>query len=216
MSRRKWYAVGSVVVVAALALAFGLAGGQEQSAPLAQGGLPPAGGINEGVQVHGHWTLEVREPDGSLVSRQEFENALDPNYGPQTLAEMLTGNLTAGEWEIHLRSSLDTPFRNEGFNSSAFIVEPRPGYIPPYFDNLDVSSNSSGVIILKGSAQAQVAGNITDVQTWSLVCHNNVSPSQCNLSNSWNGYPFTNTTLPQPVQLAADQWVTAEVDISFQ
>jgi len=26
--------------------------------------------------VHGHWTIDVREPDGTLVSHNEFENAL--------------------------------------------------------------------------------------------------------------------------------------------
>ena len=34
------------------------------------------GGRNEGIKVHGHWTIEVRNPDGKVVTHREFENAL--------------------------------------------------------------------------------------------------------------------------------------------
>src|ERR1700747_3718133 len=36
------------------------------------------GGQHEGIKVHGHWTIEVRNPDGSLTRHVEFENSLDP------------------------------------------------------------------------------------------------------------------------------------------
>lgn len=38
------------------------------------------GGQHEGITVHGHWTIEVRNPDASLVRHVEFENSLDPGY----------------------------------------------------------------------------------------------------------------------------------------
>ena len=38
----------------------------------------PAGGMGEGIKVHGRWTIEVRNPDGSLASRHEFQNDLYP------------------------------------------------------------------------------------------------------------------------------------------
>ena len=37
---------------------------------------PPGGGMTEGLQVHGHWRVVVRNPDGSVASRHEFNNAL--------------------------------------------------------------------------------------------------------------------------------------------
>lgn len=37
-------------------------------------------GANEGITVHGHWTIEVRNPDGSLARHVEFENSLDPGF----------------------------------------------------------------------------------------------------------------------------------------
>ena len=223
MSRMRWYVVGAVAVVAALALglAFGLAGGQEQSTPLAQGGAAPGGGINEGVQVHGHWTLEVRDPDGSLVSRHEFENALG-DLGESALARVLTGWETAGHWEIYLKNDplSGSPFRDEvGDPANGFIVDPSCNCsgVPWRFCNLNESFNfSTSVITLTGWAQAQADGNISSVQTVAYTCQSNVSPSQCNCSNWFAGYQFTNTTLPQPVELAANQWVTATVNISFQ
>ncbi len=35
-------------------------------------------GQSEGIKVHGHWIIEVRNPDGKVVERREFENSLDP------------------------------------------------------------------------------------------------------------------------------------------
>ena len=37
-------------------------------------------GAHEGITVHGHWTIEVRNPDGSLARHVEFENSLDPGF----------------------------------------------------------------------------------------------------------------------------------------
>jgi hypothetical protein len=39
-----------------------------------------AKGESEGIKVHGHWTIEVRNPDGKIVSHTEFENALSPGF----------------------------------------------------------------------------------------------------------------------------------------
>jgi len=50
-----------------------------------------AKGQHEGITVHGHWTIEVRNPDGTVVTHREFENALQPGgYGP--LAALIAGN----------------------------------------------------------------------------------------------------------------------------
>jgi hypothetical protein len=31
---------------------------------------------SEGIKVHRRWTIDVRQPDGKLVSHHEFDNAL--------------------------------------------------------------------------------------------------------------------------------------------
>jgi hypothetical protein len=37
-------------------------------------------GQSEGITVHGHWVIEVRNPDGKLVKHVEFENSIDPGF----------------------------------------------------------------------------------------------------------------------------------------
>jgi len=60
---------------------------------------PTAKGQHEGIKVHGHWIIEVKNPDGSLAKRVEFENSLvtPTNYpgasltGSQALVAVLSG-----------------------------------------------------------------------------------------------------------------------------
>jgi len=61
-----------LAVVMSAALAFG------QAKPEQKPEKQKAGGKNEGIKVHGHWVLEIKNPDGSLASRHEFENSLVP------------------------------------------------------------------------------------------------------------------------------------------
>ncbi len=121
--------------------------------PVAQS-APPAGqstpkGPHEGIAVHGHWTIEVRNPDGSLVRRVEFENSLDPGFtwvdgaltfdiagGATYLNALMTGQAgpPAGSWAMLLTG--DTGLGNLADTSTAPCVNlppvnsglPGPGY----------------------------------------------------------------------------------------
>ncbi len=61
----------------------------------------PASGMNTGIKVHGHWTIDVLNPDGSLVKHVEFENALTL-VGAETLPLILGRAATPGAWAIGL------------------------------------------------------------------------------------------------------------------
>ncbi len=61
------------------------------------------GGPHEGIKVHGHWVIEVRNPDGSLVSHSEFENSL--SAGAISLSEILSKQFSAGFWSVILALS---------------------------------------------------------------------------------------------------------------
>lgn len=54
-----------------------------------------------GIKIHGHWVLEVKNPDGKLVERREFDNSLvtigSMPSGDQVLAALLSGNAVAGD-----------------------------------------------------------------------------------------------------------------------
>jgi hypothetical protein len=74
-----------------------LAAPQRESAPKGQ---------SEGIKVHGHWTIEVRNPDGKLVTRREFENAVQTN-GELFIEAALTGGLIPGGFAVALNMAND-------------------------------------------------------------------------------------------------------------
>jgi hypothetical protein len=62
-------------------------------------------GQKEGITVHGHWTIEVRNPDGKVAAHREFENALvttGNSSGASLLAAVLGRVVTPGSWQIRL------------------------------------------------------------------------------------------------------------------
>jgi hypothetical protein len=77
------------------------------------------GGPHEGIKVHGHWTIEVRNPDGTVVTHREFENALSPGVsfpvggglsmvapgGEALLSALLTGQAETPAWVIFLEGA---------------------------------------------------------------------------------------------------------------
>jgi hypothetical protein len=76
--------------------------------PATSAAQSPAKGTHEGIGVHGYWTIDVRNPDGTLAKHIEFENGLCPsnvantNYsGDYVLAGLLLGGSTGG-WAIEL------------------------------------------------------------------------------------------------------------------
>jgi hypothetical protein len=84
---------------------------QRPAAP-APDALPPSKAAQEGLKVHGHWTIEVRNPDGSVDKHLEFENSLCPPQttvsgvalpgGALALSLLVTGQATPGAWMIVL------------------------------------------------------------------------------------------------------------------
>ncbi len=57
--------------------------------PAAESAAPK--GESEGIKVHGHWTIEVRNPDGKVVTHREFENALSPGFAVPTVGQAASG-----------------------------------------------------------------------------------------------------------------------------
>ncbi len=56
-------------------------------------------GTGEGIQIHGQWTIEIRNRDGSVARHVELENALVDD-GPALLTALLTGTSVAGPWAL--------------------------------------------------------------------------------------------------------------------
>ncbi len=66
-------------------------------------GEPAVRGNQEGIKIHGHWTIEVKNPDGKLVTHREFENSLAPGSGASLLAALLGGVASSGSWLLQIK-----------------------------------------------------------------------------------------------------------------
>ena len=120
--------------------------------------------------MHGHWVIDVRNPDGTLASHVEFENALTQG-GADVLAMILGGpGSTVQSWAVVLNPSNCCPFGGSpGDPLAAFIskasLPPPPNATPlNTFSTLTVARVNS-TAVFKGTATATASGQISAVNT---------------------------------------------------
>lgn len=178
------------------------------------------GAQHEGIAVHGHWVIDVLNPDGSLASHHEFENAL--NGGDQALTQLLTGG-DAGHWELILMGSGTSPCQGGTggkFTNACRIIEnsvSSPGGTAE-FKTLTVTPTAAAgqstlnTIVLSGTAVAIVTGQVDRVDTSIAVCTGTTAHSACVIAGGPN--PFTSAT-PPAVTVNAGQTIRVTVTISF-
>src|SRR5574341_1058320 len=96
-AKRNWrWTLAGGLAVSAIALATVVLEPFDSGSTNEQGGDPVAAetdGVGEGIQVHGDWVIEVRNADGSMAERREFENALT-SAGSQYLDLVLARTAT--------------------------------------------------------------------------------------------------------------------------
>jgi hypothetical protein len=180
-------------------------------------------GVGEGIEVHGDWVIEVRNTDGSLAERREFENALH-SQGQQTLANFLARQYFVGAWGVHLSGSPDGNSSPCTFNTGVGDCLVHENFPPAFqgfggvekFPALTVTTDpapccSGTTVVLQGNFDASRDGNIGNVLT--SMCFSyppSTDPSTCN-----NAGTFTATSLQAPVNVTAGQQVLVTVRISF-
>jgi hypothetical protein len=192
-------------------------------AAAAQEGKPDApGGPHEGIKVHGHWTIEVLNPDGRLVTHREFENALA--LGPMTIAPMLGRAETVGLWSVQVAGDIVNglgpcldPVPNSCFLSES--NDPITG--PNVFHNLTISAPfrpdaNAGKLTLSGSFTVQNAAQIFYVSTAVNDCAPTVAPASClNDDYHFNFDPLFSSAGLGPISVAVGQTVLVSVVYSF-
>ena len=177
-----------VVLVCALAGAAGL------GSSIVRAQAP--GGTQEGIKVHGHWVIEVRNPDGSLVDRREVENGISVAGGP-LLAGLLTRGLSAGYWTIVLTgapNSACAPAPGTGCWIQQSRPVGQPGIFPPgpgISDTLTVNlGGASNSVVLQGMVTAPATGVIDLVTTHLGACVPGTAPASCTSFNLPNTPPY--------------------------
>jgi hypothetical protein len=205
---------GALLALIAFALAAMGAIAQERPAArqTASEGAPAAhrpGG--EGLKIHGHWKIEVRNPDGTLVKTYEFENSLvTPGAADEMLSGLFSGTFTQAGWSVVASSTNPTTLCPTngiaGANNSCTIV-PALGtntvasgaYCVSYacFGGLtavgvpaNLTTNTSSYLQLQGSFTPTASGSVTSVQTNTIGCTSigtNPGVSTVTISQCYNG-----------------------------
>jgi hypothetical protein len=168
-------------------------------------GQSPAG---EALRVHGHWTVEIAEPNGSVVRVVEFDNALTEG-GQIILGFLLNGakvdqplSPSPGEsaWSIDVRQTgvdaacSDPVIATSDYNPNTYVVTLTASLSQP----ADCLTDNGGG-----------AYGITRVATRPKIDRGDGIPFPF-------VYEFTAKDLDQPITgILPDQVVTIKVEISF-
>jgi hypothetical protein len=162
----------------------------------------PSGGPGEGIKVHGHWTIDVRNPDGTLASHYDFENSL-LSTGGAALSSSLARTGVIGSWKVVL------------LTTSASVL----GALSETSSNLTVgaptSGPNSGNLVLNGSFTDVQGGMIAMVNTFFDFCSSGVLAASCGDANAIAETVFTSKVLATPVTIVPGQLVQVTVVISF-
>jgi len=149
----------------------------------------PSRGSGEGIKVHGHWTIDVRNPDGALASHRDFENSLQPS-GAAALVGSLSRTSVTGLWMVVL-GGLSAPGPCNS-TTTCYVLEPNETISGDSY-NLTVSAPTSGPnrgkIVLAGSVTVSGSATIAVVETMMDVCAMGVNATACTATQA--GYITT-------------------------
>jgi hypothetical protein len=180
-------------------------------------------GLSEELAIHGDWTIDIRNPDGSLVSHREFENLLT-SPGKSTVAGILSGSQSAGGWSIGLVSTNGEEICTDDGGNPVGVCEIQEleniGDAGNVFKNLDVEPvgiEDDGIVTswginLSGSVIARLDGEIFRVLTNLGTCTDTTSPMDCNTPSS---VFFTTKDISPVSTVIQGQFIDVSVLLTF-
>lgn len=185
------------------------------------------GAESEGIHVRGHWTIEVRDPDGTLASRTEFENSLT-GVGVTFMTMWIGRTRTVGAWTVAVDATVGTKpcATAAGAGAACFMQEAATptGGATNHFPTLTVNgvpaliSDPTAGMALTGTATAAADATINRVFTQARPCASSASPDDCASGVAPGvdlGAVFTSAILASPVAVVTGQSILVTVVISF-
>ncbi len=150
----------------------------------------PAKGQHEGISVHGYWLIDVKDPDGKVITHREFENAIQ-QYGIDYLSALLAGNNSPGGLSITLNGANMVFPTSSGSGSTASISlsfsDPGP-CLPVNVPFGGSGGPSSGSTCLLTSGTSYLGGVCFTLQQ---ISASNSSTSPCSTNLSTSAFAFT-------------------------
>lgn len=180
--------------------------------------LAQIGHAQENMGIHGHWTVTVRNPNGTVASRHEFENSIT-DMGKSLVLNLLVGAIPtngAPTWQLDIGGSLCFQKPSTTLGDCQISVQPtRP--IPPGTANFaSLPLEMSGTVKMDGSGQIMsVATQITNLM--GKMVHGQ-APQNATLTFSSRDLTKPDSATaqtPAPINVQAGQNVDFTVDISI-
>lgn len=197
-----------------------------QQALLAGSPAAPGGGAANGIKVHGFWAIDVREPDGTLVTHREFENALRATGAADLIARLAAPTIPVNAspidqvWRITVDRATSVsgpaPCTPQNSHNGIFLTfgagdcsvnstPPRAGRAVMNGTTVQVDSQliSHDAMELTGTLSTEFDSTIGRVRTY------------------WNSpfphtsRPFTEAILANPIPVVAGQLIQLRVVISL-
>jgi hypothetical protein len=197
-----------------------------------EGGQKGASGLSQGIKMHGHWVIDIKNQDGSLAQHHEFENSIQYD-GQQLLTGLLSGYAVMGQWEIYFTSpsGQTSPCTAASYPFCAIVqsTTAQPGIfacgVYTCVPGLTVTP-TFGVgpsVVLAGSITAPGAGVIGSVGTGYNACGNSgagatyatQTPAACQTATT-GAYGGTSTYVSiSPISVVAGQIIQVTVTLTF-
>jgi hypothetical protein len=187
-------------------------------APAAPAAKPAAKGQHEGITVHGHWVIEVKNPDGKVTARSEFENSLappglqtnlaGPNLtlpgGASLLSALITGQVAMPvAWGILTWGPGASTTGGACSNTCALLQNTQNDYLTQggepcgeaSTENIGVSCNLSvnPLGTTPNFTGFQMSASVVATQAGTIGAVGTFDTGACGANNTLAGCPFTNT-----------------------
>jgi hypothetical protein len=199
-------------------------------------------GAKEGIQVHGHWKIDVKNPDGTLASSHEFENHL---VSADFVVGALAGYYVPGDWDILLISTTGvSPCGSSSGTTQGCAIVHNLATLPASFDcqlyvctsTLTYNPFLAGIggggayLQLTGQITATVSSSIGLVETDLSACQDvstsggspttptSITPSACAAGSGGGAVAFgqfSATTLTSPISVIGNQVIQVTVTFTF-
>lgn len=168
------------------------------------GADPGGGGLGEAIGVHGNWTIDVSNADGSADASYRFENAF---IGPEALSEILAVTKWARSWKLSIGGTVALCDSGPVCSLVTLETDGSPGAATI---TRDPATNE---VVIAGSFTPDNSGDVTGVAGGVEVCDLAVPPeSFCNIFKSFSNHVFD---VADRIPVGAGQFVQVEVRYSF-
>jgi hypothetical protein len=167
---------------------------------------------HQGVKLHGHWVIDVRNPDGTLTQHREFENSLQSS-AQGFLIGLMGGYLVPGDFMLVIGASSGTSACTATYQYCGIVhnlsTYPALGYCGFYYCtgssltytyNFGTSFAGPFSLVLAGSITANQTGTIGTVYSLISTCANNGYTGSSNPSGIETNSPAfcVTQTSPEP------------------